>query len=140
MSVPGAVKRSGKREKWPVVLRIRKVRASSLLSTASKLERNRPKKGLSNRTSLAYVLKCKVKYYLRGSIAIKIAFSWTCHPNMKDPRAQIIMQRRKPRAPFGLRHVLKRTGYGAQKEKIYIFLAKLYRIRLASESVRGCGQ
>lgn len=68
-----------------------------------------------------------------------MAFSWTCQPNMKDPSAQIITQRRKPRAPLGLCHVLNRTGYGGQKGKI--FLAKLYRIfQSASDSGRGRGQ
>lgn len=111
---------SGKREKWPVVLRIRKIRASSLLSTASKLERNKRKtynqQKKKKKFSFFDVYR-KILYYLRGSIAIKMAFSWTCHPNMKDPRAQIIMQRRKPRAPLGLRHVVNRTGYGGREMK-----------------------
>lgn len=72
---------------------------------------------MSNKISLDSVLKYKVKYYLRGSIAIRMAFSWTCQPNMKEPRAQIIMQRRKPRAPLGLCHVLNTTGYKGQKGK-----------------------
>lgn len=44
-----------------------------------------------------------------------MAFSWTCQPNMKDPRAQTMTQRRKPWAPLDLRHVMNRTGYAGKK-------------------------
>lgn len=56
---------------------------------------------------------------------MRMAFSWTCHPNMNDPRAQRRRQRRKPRAPQG-RHqrdtkagfiIAKVTQTFRQKEK-----------------------
>lgn len=48
---------------------------------------------------------------LRGRIAMRMAFSWTCHPNMNDPRAQRRRQRRKPRAPRGRHQRDTKAGF-----------------------------
>lgn len=48
---------------------------------------------------------------LRGRMASRMAFSWTCHPNMKEPRAQSSRQRRKPRAPRGRSHRDATAGF-----------------------------
>lgn len=55
---------------------------------------------------------------LRGRMAMRMAFSWTCQPNMKEPRAQSSRQRRKPRAPPGRHQMDAAAGFGeGQKRK-----------------------
>lgn len=41
---------------------------------------------------------------LRGRMAMRMAFSCTCQPNMKEPKAQISKQRKKPPGPRGRSH------------------------------------
>ncbi len=48
---------------------------------------------------------------LRGRMARRMAFSWTCQPNMNEPRAQSSRQRRKPRAPRGRRQMDTTAGF-----------------------------
>lgn len=43
-------------------------------------------------------------------MAIRMAFSCTCQPNIKDPRAQMTRQRKNPLAPLGRCHILKSAG------------------------------
>lgn len=42
---------------------------------------------------------------------MRMAFSWTCQPNMKEPRAQSSRQRRKPRAPRGRSQMDAAAGF-----------------------------
>lgn len=48
--------------------------------------------------------------YLIGRIARSMAFSWTCHPNMKELKAQRTKHRRKPLGPWGLNQRQKTEG------------------------------
>ena len=49
--------------------------------------------------------------YLRGTITIRMAFSCTCQPNKKEPKAQRTRQRRNPVMPDGLNHTCHRAGW-----------------------------
>lgn len=49
--------------------------------------------------------------HLSGTMARRTAFSWTCHPNMKEPRAQSTRQRRKPRPPVGRHQTDAAAGF-----------------------------
>lgn len=47
---------------------------------------------------------------LRGRMAMRMAFSCTCQPNMKEPKAQISRQRKKPAGPLGRSHRCATAG------------------------------
>lgn len=89
-----AVKSRGKREKWPVVARIKYIPASFALWTAS---------------------------MLNGRMARRMAFSCTCQPNINDPRAHRTRQRRKPAGPRGLFH--RRRTDGRMERRVQIKVA-----------------
>lgn len=48
--------------------------------------------------------------YLMGRTARSMAFSWTCHPNRNELKAQRIRHRRKPLGPWGLNQRQKTEG------------------------------
>ncbi len=56
-----------------------------------------------------------------------MAFSCTCQPNIKDPRAQMTRQRKNPLAPLGRCHILKSAGckWQWQKRHMHQSLANL---------------
>lgn len=66
----------------------------------------------------AYARISSLEDHLKGSMAIKMAFSCTCQPNIKDPRAQMTRQRKNPLAPLGLCHILKRAGCKGKRVKM----------------------
>lgn len=65
----------------------------------------------------AYVRITSSEDHLKGSMTIRMAFSCTCQPNIKDPRAQMTRQRKNPLAPSGLCHILRRAGCKEQSDK-----------------------
>jgi hypothetical protein len=85
MIVKFGLNSKGKREKWPTVERKMKYLAFDSPSQEIKIS---------------------------GIITIKIAFSWTCQPNMKDVKAQITNGLTKlPKFPLNFpKHNLTRQG------------------------------
>lgn len=77
----------------------------------------------------AYVRIPSSEDHLKGSMAIRMAFSCTCQPNIKDPRAQTTRQRKNPLAPLGLCHILKRAGCKEQSGKngIHFRIWQIYK-------------
>jgi len=65
----------------------------------------------------AYVRIPSSEDHLKGSMTIRMAFSCTCQPNIKDPRAQMTRHRKNPLAPSGLCHILRRAGCKEQRYK-----------------------
>lgn len=45
-----------------------------------------------------------ISLYLKGRMAMRMAFSWTCQPNMNDPKAQRTTQRTNCLGPLGRNH------------------------------------
>ena len=41
----------------------------------------------------------------------RIAFSWTCHPNMNDEKAHNTSPLRNPDGPLGFNHMFSRQGW-----------------------------
>ena len=54
--------------------------------------------------------------HLNGMTIISIAFSWTCHPNMKDPNPHRMRALKKLVGPFGLLHSINKHGWKHRKQ------------------------
>ena len=92
----------------------------SILSALHRQDASGNKNSLQNKSPpsvppyIQYLSECTSD--LRGRMARRTAFSWTCQPNRKEPRAQSSRQRRKPRVPRG-RHQMDATAGCRESER-----------------------
>lgn len=76
---------------------------------------------------------------LRGRMAMRMAFSCTCQPNMKEPKAQISKQRKKPVGPRGRSHRCATAGC-KEKNKDDKILSFVFVIKKSAVRPQPCGR